>query len=1090
MDSASATVTVTKSSLSTASASASATTSSDPVVGTHRTGPSSVWALGSTLLPMLLFASVLVFAFLVLRARHKRIYAPRTFLPTLREDEKTPSTTDGMFAWVKDFMRIPDDFVLNHQSLDQYLFLRFLKMITIMCAVGCLITWPLLLPINATGGEGESGLNAVSISNIKSPNRFYAHAIVAWLFLGFVMLMITRETIYFINLRQAFLMTPRNASRISSRTVLFTDVPDEYLNERSLRTICSSVRRIWLATDCYKLAKVVEEREDAALRLERAEVKLSQTANKERLKHRTPLSHSEGHDPQMNGSCAAKWIKHSQRPTHRLRFLGKKVDSINWTRATLPGLIEAVKTAQIAHRNGQKKYIGAVFVEFETQRAAQFAFQLTAHELPLKMQARCIGIPPQQILWQNLGMKAWQRMTKGIWATVFVAAMIIFWSIPVALVGGLSNIDYLTNKIPWLGFINRMPEAILGAVKGLLPSAFLALLVMAVPIVLRRLAAMAGAVSQQEVELRTQSWFFAFQVIQVFLVTTFSSGASAVVTQIVQYPTSAPKLLAQNLPKASNFYISYFLVFGLASSSKMLFNFMGLLRYGVGGILKRTPRQQYEHFINLSHLKWGSEYPKWTLLAVIAIAYSCIAPLVLGFATIGLGLIYLVSRYNSIYTLATTIDTKGQAYGRAMQQLTVGVYLAEISLIGLFAIKIGEGAASIGPLLLMVILLITTALFHAAMRRALHPLTRTLPSSLLTRAEESRYSSAVLEEGVIGYSYEGEIRYHSSNEGEIRYHPSNEGEIRYHSSNEGEIRYHSSNEGEIRYHSSNEGSIRDFSEKHGSIRPPSSHGDSIRPAPRDLDYGYLVPDSVENDSVIARVLNEEEETEKVKVISNNIIARSYSQRLASVEPRLPNSEKQQSSSENTMRTAEERRSLGKTEEDRRDLEIREMRISAAARASAAEDAWLRPTTTSQHHSQNNNNNRDTFQSVWSASPVPSIAPPPTGSFLNTFFRPNKFATYAHLKRKFEEGLFAQPVPMYAPEVARTAYFHPAISRQCPTLWFVRDQMGISEQEMRHSGRILRVSDKGAWFDEKGRVRWDDGDLRGAVAWERRRDVLI
>lgn len=449
------------------------------------------------------------------------------------------------------------------------------------------------------------------------------------------MLMITRETIYFINLRQAFLMTPRNASRISSRTVLFTDVPDEYLNERSLRTICSSVRRIWLATDCYKLAKVVEEREDAALKLETAEIELCRKANKERLKHKTPLSHSEGHDPEMNGSCAAKWIKHSQRPTHRLRFLGKKVDSINWTRAALPGLIEAVQTAQTAHRNGEKKYIGAVFVEFETQRAAQVAFQLTAHELPLKMQARCIGVPPSQILWENLGMKAWQRMTRGIWATVFVAAMVIFWSFPVALVGLLSNIDYLTNKISWLGFINRMPEVILGAVKGLLPTVMLALLVMAVPILLRRelcqstkfpmrganqesgLAIMAGAVSQQEVELRTQSWFFAFQVIQVFLITTFSSGASAVTTQILQYPASAPKLLAQNLPKASNFYISYFILFGLASSSKMLFNFMGLLQCGVGGILNKTPRQQYEHYINMSHLKWGSEYPQWTLLAVI-----------------------------------------------------------------------------------------------------------------------------------------------------------------------------------------------------------------------------------------------------------------------------------------------------------------------------------------------------------------------------------------------------------------------------------------------------------------------------------------
>lgn len=382
-----------------------------------------------------------------------------------------------------------------------------------------------------------------------------------------------------------------------------------------------------------------------------------------------------------------------------------------------------------------------------------------------------------------------------------------------------------------------------------------------------------------------------------------------------------------------------------------------------------------------------------------------------------------------------------------MQQLTVGVYLAEICLIGLFAIKTGEEVASVGPLLLMVILLIATALFHAAMRRALRPLTRTLPSSLLTRAEELRYSSAVLEEGVIGYSYEGEIRYHSNPR--------------------------------------DGGSIPQVSERKESIRPPSSNGESIRPAPRDLEFGYSVPDTVENDSVIARVLNEEEETEKIHDIRNNIVSRSISQRLASVEPQVQDTEKQQSPSENTMRTAEEGRSLEITDEDRHDSEICEMRISDAARASAVEDAWLRPTATRHHH-----NNRDTFLSVWSPSPVPSTAPPPKGSFLNTFLRPNKYATYAHLKRKFDEGVFAQPVPMYAPEVARTAYFHPAISKQMPVLWFVRDQMGISEQEMRHSAKILKCSDQGAWFDEQGRIRWDDGDLRRCVAWERGMDILI
>lgn len=425
-----------------------------------------------------------------------------------------------------------------------------------------------------------------------------------------------------------------------------------------------------------------------------------------------------------------------------------------------------------------------------------------------------------------------------------------------------------------------------------------------------------------------------------------------------------------------------------------------------------------------------------------AIAYSCVAPLVLGFATIGLGLIYLVSRYNSIYTLTTTIDTKGQAYARAMQQLTVGVYLAEVCLIGLFAIKIGEGVASIGPLLLMVILLITTALFHAVMRKALHPLMRTLPSSLLTKMEESRYSSAMLEEGVIGYSYEGEIRYHSS---------------------------------------SDANSVRQVSDQGDSIRPVSEHGDLIRPAENrwNPEVDFSIQDTIEQDSAPTHELNETEETEKVHSIVNGIIARSNAERLALTESQTA---EKKSTSENTMCTAEEGRSLEITEQERRDLNIREMPINASAKVSAEEDAWLRLTAT--------RNNRDTFRSVWSPSPTPSAAPPPTGSFIMRFFLPSKYASYAHLKRKLEGSIFVQPVPMYAPEVARTAYFHPCIAKETPVVWIVRDQMGISEQEKRHSRKILRVEDDGAWFDEKGKICWDSRILRNCVVWDRTRDILI
>jgi hypothetical protein len=132
------------------------------------------------------------------------------------------------------------------------------------------------------------------------------------------------------------------------------------------------------------------------------------------------------------------------------------------------------------------------------------------------------------------------------------------------------------------------------------------------------MAKLSGEVTLSAVELKTQTWYMAFQVIQVFLVTTFASGASSVVAQIIKDPTSATTLLAQNLPHASNFYISYFIVQGLGIASGDLLNIGALAMFTVvGKFLDKSPRKMFKRYITLAGLGWGSLYPKFGNLAII-----------------------------------------------------------------------------------------------------------------------------------------------------------------------------------------------------------------------------------------------------------------------------------------------------------------------------------------------------------------------------------------------------------------------------------------------------------------------------------------
>lgn len=714
--------------------------------GSNRdTTPVSLSGLVATLVPALIAAGVYFAIFLILRRSQRRYYAPRSYIGSLRETQRTPALPTGLFNWFGSFWKIPDVYALQTQSLDAFLYLRFIRMTVIISFVGCCITWPILFPVNATGGGGQSQLDILSYANIDQAtqsNRYFAHALVAWVFLGFVLYVIFRECVYYVNLRQAFLISPLYSDRVSSRTVLFTSVPPSFLDERKLRKIFgNSVLHIWISGDVKKIDDLVEQRDKIAFKLEKAEVKLIKLANKERNKALKGASSDQEEAPPSldaeSGSIAARWVPTKKRPSHRTGFLGlvgKKVDTIDWCRDELLRLIPETEAAQAEYRLGNYKKIPAVFIEFKTQAEAESAYQVLAHHQSLQMAPRYIGITPNDVVWKSLAIPWWQKVVRRYAVLAFVTALIIFWAIPVAVVGVISNISYLESQFTWLSFLNYVPKVIMGVITGLLPSVALSILMSLVPVIMRLCAKLAGEPSFSRVELFTQNAYFTFQVIQVFLVTTFTSSASAVASQIAQSPTSAPSILAQNLPKASNFYISYFIVQGLSVAASVISQVVGFVIFSLlYKYLTGTPRGLYNKWAKLAAISWGSTLPVYTCITVIAIVYSVIAPLCLGFSTIGMSLFYFAWRYNVLFVTDTGIDTRGLIYPRAIKQLFVGVYLAELCLIGLFGASV-----AIGPLVLMVVFTIFTILFHISLNSAVNPLLYNLPQSLMAEEESRR----------------------------------------------------------------------------------------------------------------------------------------------------------------------------------------------------------------------------------------------------------------------------------------------------------------------------------------------------------------
>lgn len=358
-----------------------------------------------------MIALIFFFAFLILRTRFPRHYAPRTYLGALREQERIPALPKSFLGWLKAINQIPDTEVLKKNSLDAFFLLRYLKMSVIMTFVGCLLIWPILFPVNATGHANppRKQLDILTFGNIDSSTsngyRYYAIALVSWIYLSFIIFLVTREMIFYINLRQAYLLSPLYSERISSRTVLFQSVPENMANEAKIRRMFGDqLKNVWVASDTKELEDMVDERTKAAMKLEAAETKLIKLCNQARLKQKKKGQENtmalNNPDPELgreSGSVAARWISPKQRPTHRLKPLfGKKVDTINWAREEIARLNPLIEREQNKYRAGELPPKNGVFVEFYHQTDAQAAYQMVAHHQPLHMSPRVVGMQPSE----------------------------------------------------------------------------------------------------------------------------------------------------------------------------------------------------------------------------------------------------------------------------------------------------------------------------------------------------------------------------------------------------------------------------------------------------------------------------------------------------------------------------------------------------------------------------------------------------------------------------------------------------------------------------------------------------------------------
>ena len=666
---------------------------------------SSLSQFFTTLVIAAIIAAIEITAFIIIRTMFKRIYEPRTYLGDEKRRVKSlPSTFSG---WLPALLRIPQEDLIRTSGLDAYFFARYIYIHALFFLSSFVLLAIVLFPIYAVDGKGESygkkGLDILTFGNIqlRHSSRYVAPLVLAYFFIGAFLYVLYSEMKAFVEKRQAFLRSSTYQSCASATTILVTAIPKAYMQQDVLLRIFNQfpggVKYIWLNRNLGDLPDKADERMKLVDKLETVECKLIKGALKNEAKRQKEVD-STAHPVVIEEPVADleqgilyKYIPEKKRPTMKIgpipvlssMFFGKKVDTITYCKETISQLNTQIEGAKTIPNN--YAVTNSAFIQFNKQIAAHMAVQTILASVPLAMTPRYNDVKPENIVWSNLKFTYYELKVRELTMLAANTILIVFWAIPVAFVGVLSNLTYLTNKLTFLRFINDLPSTLLGLITGLLPTVLLAVLMALLPIVLRLFAKTSGIPTTDAIDRYVQGSYFVFQVVHVFLVVTISSSVSSVITIIIENPSSVATILAANIPTASNFFFSFLALQGLSVASGLLLQVGALISfYLLGKLFDNTPRKKWTRCFTLGTLSWGTIYPVFTNFVVISLVYSIIAPLMLLISGLAFGLFYVAYIYTMFYVSDFPNDTGGIAFPKAIYQSFTGIYLMEILLAGLF----------------------------------------------------------------------------------------------------------------------------------------------------------------------------------------------------------------------------------------------------------------------------------------------------------------------------------------------------------------------------------------------------------------------
>lgn len=591
-------------------------------------------------------------AFGLLRMHYPLVYSFNILEKNIPESALPEETYLG---WMKVGFKVQtDEELAKALGLDSVMMLEFIQLAFAICirigGVGVCILCPLHFFFGEGGPEVPS-LSKIGMGNvvIRHPWLYYVQA----LFVAYVCY--TVKTLIY-DAQEKFLVRRfkwlKTLPHPRSRTVLVEGIPDEFTCEDKIREFFG----LALGSDVVEEVHTVKKT--------RALIGLVQYRD-------TALDQKSQAEFQLE--------KNEKRPEHYVVNVGQvpqKVDSIEFYTEEVRKTEEAI-AAEYHRILEESKKVGGVncrnaFVSFKDRKSVELAKEL---DYDSDAYTWVLSEPPdiEMVRWQELRLD--DNYTETASEVIGYACVFGLYAgfVPICL--AITNI---ANSIHMPGFLDAL-WASLAPTMGL--TIFLSFLPTVLLLVIDNCYTLRSSSRAQEMLLR---WYFWFQVIFVLLVTAVGNDFLDFCKEVAQTPLSFPHLLADQLPKATHFYMNWVVV-QWSTHALNLLRYINLSKFlGFRTIYTEEEAKKKAEPEDQDYYGFGSRSARWCINLLVGIVFGTLNPTIPLLEAIN----FLISRviYGYLIVAAETkkADLGGNFWVMNLRHVLAGTILYCILMTGVF----------------------------------------------------------------------------------------------------------------------------------------------------------------------------------------------------------------------------------------------------------------------------------------------------------------------------------------------------------------------------------------------------------------------